>query len=351
MTKIRLLPAALLLFVLITPLTADADLPFQQATTPPPAPDVVAQMGSETITNTELYHAGGVANAADLFEQAEKVYQRRMELLRSVLLHKFALQDPKRGDRTPFQYVQDELFSKVQVSDAEVKAFISERHLPNPSSAQLHAQVKEYLLAEKRADAADRWLKQKMGGDLMQLYLTPPERPFFTVDVKGAPAWGKPDAPVTIVEFSDFQCPYCARGSKTLNTLKKKYGDRLRLVFKQTPLPMHKHAAKAAEASLCAEEQKEEYFWKLADQMFEHQNDLGDAALKKYAAAVGLDAAKFEQCLSSGRMTKRVQQDFAEAATLGIHSTPAYFVNGRLVSGSQPLEVFVKVIDRELKRP
>jgi protein-disulfide isomerase len=353
MTKTRLLPTALWLFVLATPLTADADLPFQQATTAPPAPGVIAQFGDEMITNTELYQAAGVANAARLFELEDKAYQQQKEFLRSLVLHKFAARDPKRGKRPPIQFLQDEVFAGIKVTDDEVNAFIQARQLAgqNREKAQLQAQVRAYLYAEKRVQAADRWLQQKMGDQPLQLYLTPPERPFFSVNDQGAPVWGKPDAPVTVVEFSDFQCPFCARGSKTLNTLKKKYGDRLRLVFKQNPLPMHKHAARAAEASLCAQEQKEAYFWQLADQMFEHQNDLGTEALKKYAAAVGLDASRFEQCLSSNRMAKRVQQDLTEALELGIESTPVYFINGRLVSGAQPLEEFIEVIDQELKRP
>ncbi len=353
MNKIRLLPATLLLSALFAPLSADADLPLQPATSAPPTPGVVAQYGDQTITNTELYKAAGASNAARLFELEEKAYEQRKELLRSVLLHNLAAKDPARGKRSPLQFLQDEVFAGIKVSDDEVNAFIQQHQLSggDPENSQLKAQVRAYLYADKRIAAADRWLKQKMGNNPVIFYSAPPERPFFQIDIEQAPTWGKPDAPITLVEFSDFQCPYCARGTKVINQLKKKYGDRLRLVFKQNPLPMHKHAAKAAEASLCAEEQGGEFFWKLADRMFENQNSLGSEALKKYAAAVGLDGAKFEQCLNSGRMTKRVQQDLAEAEELGIQSTPVFFVNGRLISGAQPLEVFVEVIEQELKRP
>ena len=127
-----------------------------------------------------------------------------------------------------------------------------------------------------------------------------------------------------------------------------RYGNRLRLVYRHYPLARPPNAAKAAEAAECAREQ--DRFWPLHDRMFEQPDRLGVADLKAHARAVGLDGAKFDACLDSGRHAARVRRDLAEAESYGSPGTPLFFVNGRLVSGAQPAAVFMRVIDEELAR-
>jgi len=175
------------------------------------------------------------------------------------------------------------------------------------------------------------------------------EPPRLRLAVGDDPTRGPADAPVTIVEFSDFQCPYCSRATATLKKLETAYPGKIRLVYRDFPLvQIHPNAARAAEAAACANEQGK--FWPMHDVMFEHQDKLGEADLKQSAASLGLDAAKFDQCLESGRYTGQWKKDTAEGEQYGVSSTPAFFINGRLVVGAQPFESFARIVDEELAR-
>jgi protein-disulfide isomerase len=152
---------------------------------------------------------------------------------------------------------------------------------------------------------------------------------------------------VTIVEFSDFQCPFCARVNPTLARLQEAYPGKLRIVFRDLPLlNIHKNAGHAAEAAHCANDQGK--FWEMHDRLFANQQKLAPADLKEHAVAIGLDAAAFNQCLDSGKYTADWRRDSEEASRLGLSGTPAFFINGRLLSGAQPYEAFAQIVDEEL---
>lgn len=153
-------------------------------------------------------------------------------------------------------------------------------------------------------------------------------------------------APVTLVEFSDFQCPYCGSFHPTVKQVLQTYGDKVRLVYKHFPLPFHPFAQKGAEASECASEQGK--FWEMHDVMFEHQDLLSFDQLKKWAREIGLNGSKFDSCLDSGKFASKVQADLQEGESKGITGTPGTFVNGQLVSGAVPFASLKQIIDQAL---
>lgn len=174
--------------------------------------------------------------------------------------------------------------------------------------------------------------------------------PHRVIDVRpGDPSQGLATAPVTIVEFADFECPFCRQLSHTLRDIKQKYGDRVRLVWKDFPLPhLHPHAVQAAAAARCAAEQQQ--FWLYHDRLFGAQTLLDADSLKRHAADVGLDAPKLAACVDSAKYVGLVERARADALALGLRSTPTTFVNGREVVGAKSYEVFAALVEEELAR-
>jgi protein-disulfide isomerase len=170
--------------------------------------------------------------------------------------------------------------------------------------------------------------------------------PRIEVKSAGHPEVGAKDAPVTIVEFSDFQCPFCGRAEPTLRQVRAKYGDKVRLVYMDFPLGIHEHAIDAASAGRCAEEQGK--FWQFHDAMFADQSKLKPDDLKADAKKLGLDTAKFNDCFDKGKYKSGIESDMAQGRDLGVDGTPAFFINGRPMTGAQPFEKFQSTIDEEL---
>jgi protein-disulfide isomerase/rhodanese-related sulfurtransferase len=162
-------------------------------------------------------------------------------------------------------------------------------------------------------------------------------------------ATGNPDAPLTVVEFGDFECPVCSRGEEEAREIRTRYANQIRFVFRQFPLVrIHPLAEKAAEASECAAEQGK--FWQSVDKIYSHQSDLSEDGLKRDAAELGLDQARFNQCLASGATAARVRQDVADGRALGVRATPTFFIGGKRVEGVLPAAEFSQLVDEQLAR-
>ncbi len=158
---------------------------------------------------------------------------------------------------------------------------------------------------------------------------------------------GNPQAPLTVVEFGDFQCPVCGRVESVVQEIRQKYGTQIRFVFRQYPIAqLHAHAEKAAEASECAAEQGR--FWEAEEKLYENQTDLSESAIKRYAAELGLDQDRFNQCLASGKMAARVRRDVDDARALGITGTPTFFIGRRMVVGPLEMPQFSQLVEQEL---
>jgi len=169
------------------------------------------------------------------------------------------------------------------------------------------------------------------------------------VSIDDDPVKGDKNAPVTIIEFSDFQCPFCGKFFKeTFGQIDEKYikTGKVKMVFRDFPLSFHENAQKSAEAAECADEQGK--FWEYHDMLFENQEKLSVEDLKRYAVELGLDKDKFDSCLDSEKYKDEVKKDFSDGQKYGVSGTPAFFINGKLVSGAQPFSAFEKVIEAEL---
>jgi protein-disulfide isomerase len=176
-----------------------------------------------------------------------------------------------------------------------------------------------------------------------------PAEPVKFEDLEGRPALGPKDAPVTVVEFSDFHCPFCKRVTPTIEQLMKSYEGKIRRVWRHYPLSFHRGADRTHEASECAHEQGK--FWQYHDKIFETQGGArDDAALTVLAEQAGLNKGKFENCLSSGKYKELIQKEIASGSQAGVRGTPAFFVNGKIISGAQPYENFDQAVKAELSK-
>jgi protein-disulfide isomerase len=170
----------------------------------------------------------------------------------------------------------------------------------------------------------------------------------YKIDISGRPVKGGENAKVTIVEWSDFQCPFCRRVTPTLEQIHETYGDQVRVVFRHLPLSIHSKAPAAHAAAEAAHKQGK--FWEMHDKIFENQRELSAEKFTAYATELGLDVDQYKKDVVSAEVKKRVDSDSSAAATLGVTGTPAFFVNGRYLSGAQPFASFKKLIDEELDK-
>jgi protein-disulfide isomerase len=212
---------------------------------------------------------------------------------------------------------------------------------------QLRGQIKDFLDGQRAQQARAQLVEElKAKSSSVKVMLDPPR---YTVAIAALdPVRGAATAPVTIIEFSDYQCPFCARVNPTLEQVRKTYGDQVKIVFKDFPLPNHAQAPKAAEAAHCAGEQGK--YWEMHDQLFANQRALNLPELKQYAVGLSLDATKFNQCLDSGKHAGLVAAGTAQGERMGVNSTPTLYINGRPLIGAQPFDAFKAVIDEELTK-
>ena len=309
------------------------------------ADQVVATYNGGKITYGELE----VEAKPKIQEIQNQMYQARREVLERMAVERIVKAEAAKKGQTEEQYIQArvEALPVTQPSDAEVKEFFDRLKSANriPADTKLETikdQLVQAMLNQQRRTSVQKVVDELRTAANLQIDLPPPR-----VEVAATgPARGPGDAKVTIVEFSDFQCPYCGAAYTTVEQLMQQYAGKVKLVFRQFPLPIHPNAEKAAEASLCAADQGK--FWEFYDLLFKNQKKLEVADLKGYAGSAGLDATKFGQCLDSGEKKKQVDSDVEAGQAAGVNGTPAFFINGVFINGAMPIDEFKKVIDPEL---
>lgn len=310
-----------------------------------------ATIGDRAVTLQELDDNWKRFDAPALAQAEQTLYDGRKEAFERMVAESLIAQAAKAKGLAVEKYLEQETATRRKpVTDADVQAFYNANkgQMQDAALADVAPSIRDFLSTQREETARAALVAElRKAGPKTRLALAPPRQ---TVSLAAYnPSRGPVSAPVTIVEYSDYQCPFCARVNPTLARVREKYGNQVRIVWKDFPLEnIHPLAAKASEAAHCAGEQGK--YWELHDRLFANQKALGTDALKQHAAAAGLEPIGFGACLDSGRHASRVSDGVAEGKALGIDSTPTLFINGRRVTGAQPWEVFENIVEDELAR-
>jgi protein-disulfide isomerase len=302
----------------------------------------VATIGPRTITRAEVERRV----RPRLIELENDRYEALRDGLEEMIDEELIQQEAKARGVSAEVLLRQEVEEKAAApTEAEIQKTYNENKddYEGKTLEQARSQVIEDSKETKTDERRAQFLAELRKKYSPKVSLKPP---VVAVETAGRPARGGAKAPVTIIEFSDYQCPFCKRAEGVVDQVMQTYGDKVRVVFRNYPLPFHQHARGAAEAASCANAQGK--FWEYHRKLFSSQNALAEDKLKAYAGELGLDQAKFDTCLATKPFKAAIDKDVADGEKAGVSGTPAFFINGRMISGAQPFERFKEVIDEEL---
>jgi protein-disulfide isomerase len=329
---------------------ACSSAPAQQPSSPAPN-DVAARIGDRAVTVRELDERWAKDDPAQNAEANQTVYDGRKAALDAIIADSLVSQAAKSAGMSADGYLEAEISKRVKpVTDSDVSTFYTanQSQMQGRSLEVMSPAINRFLTDSRRSSARDEIVSElRKKGPAVRVAL---EAPRINVAISADnPSVGSSSAPITLIEFSDYQCPYCGRVEPTLKRIRATYGDKIRFVWKDFPLTqIHPLAFKAGEAAHCAGDQGK--YWELHDLLFSKQTELQIDDLKRHALAAGLNSGSFNQCLDSSKYGERVRDGISEGTALGVNSTPTIFINGRRLSGAQPYEAFAAVIDEELAK-
>ncbi len=315
-----------------------------------PGSEVVGRVGDRPVTMADLDEAWRKNDAAARIRMLQELYETRRRTLDIVIGEILIEREAVARGVSRDELLAEELGSRtLPVTDEDIALIYGRNQdaFDGRTLEEMKPEIRDFLDQQRPIQALQAYMNElRADASDVRIDLEPPR----TVIEVGAddPVVGPANASVEIIEFSDFQCPFCQRLTSTLEQLKAAYGSDIRLVFKDFPLPNHAQAFKAAEAGNCANQQGK--FWELHDTMFSRQSELGVDDLKRHAGELGMDQATFDACLDSGRFAEQVNADLKAGQLYGVSSTPTVFINGRAVMGAAPFEVFDEIIREELER-
>lgn len=300
--------------------------------------EVVAQVGDVKVTRADL----NKDEENKLLQARYQYYQAETKALDDLIGEKLLEVKAKRENLTVDQLVDRDIKSQVKdPTEDQMQVYYEGLETDQPYSA-----VRDKILAKIRQIRTNRvkaaYLKTLRDQISVVVELAPPN---VAVDTTNAFSRGPQHGSVTLVEFADYECPYCQKVAPEINQLQSDLGDKLTIIYKDYPLPMHSHAEKAAEAARCAGKQGK--FWEYHDLLF-HSKQLEVDQLKEHAQTLKLDSAQFDKCLDSGEEAADVQRDRSEGQRLGLNGTPSFFVNGHFFSGDVDYNGLRRVVEQQL---
>jgi protein-disulfide isomerase len=308
---------------------------------------ILADVDGQFVYASDLEKSAGKA----LSEQRERFYHLQKQKLEEYVDAVILTREAKKSGVSVGTLLDWEVHSKIMpITDDEIEVFYSSNQSRlGTDLKESREQIREFLRVKKIETQKTLYLKSLRSNSRIETYLKPPPPFRAEVPITGAPSKGPESAPVTIVKFEDYQCPFCKQVQPTFVELFKQYDGKVRLVHKDLPLEaIHPLARQTAEASRCANEQGK--FWSYHDKLYASAPKLSAEDLKNYAKEVGLNVWLFDRCFTTGKYRATVEKDLSDGVQLGLTGTPTFFINGREISGAQSLETFVTMIDEELGR-
>ncbi len=308
------------------------------------AQEPIARVDGEEISASQLPPAVQTQIRQIRNQERTQEYEIQAKALDDLINQRLIAKEAAARGIPPDKVLAEQIATVEDPTDREVEAFYNgQRDKLNRPFEQVKAQLRQQLKQIRTDQARQTFFAKLREQHHVEVFLSPPRS---VVSFDPSRVRGSGDA-VTIVEFGDYQCPYCQRVQATLAELFKKYDGSLRLAFRDFPLrSVHPQAQPSAEAARCAAEQGK--FWEYHDLLYQNQNSLSPATYTKLAAELSLDAGRFDACVASGRYRAQIDEDMQIGEQLGVNATPVFFINGILVSGALPAANFERVIDQEL---
>jgi protein-disulfide isomerase len=311
--------------------------------------EIIARYAGESLTRDEV--EGPLAT--QIYEIEMQIYRLKKQQAENVIHLKLLQKEAEAGGIPLNQFINRVVKpTEVEVSDAEVDQYLQKNkdRLRNWSGSpeDLKKQIRVFLQRQKTLQLVGDYAKKLYGKYDVALYLKEPQYPLIQINVEGDPFMGPSNAGLTIVEFSDYQCPSCRKAHEVVRQVRDAYKDRVKFIFKDYPLKRNKGSDKAAEAARCAGDQG--HFWEYQDLLFVSQDSLTPKLFNQYADKLGLNKDAFQKCLQKEKYKSAVQLDLAEGKRFGIDKIPSFVVGGKLTSGIPRKDDFTKYIDRELKK-
>lgn len=306
--------------------------------------EVVATVNDVNVTVADLDKA--VKGRLQRVDQ--EIYEIKKDTLGELVEKKLIEQASAKQGKSYDDYIKENIDDKATApTEDEIKKFYEGRkeQMGGKALKDVEEQIRLYLIQAKKQGARQQLLNGLRASGNIKIALQPPR---IDVEVGDNPSIGPKDAPVTIIEFTDYQCPFCTRVRPTINQIIDEYKDKVRYVLRDFPLSFHQFAKKAHEAAHCAGDQGK--YWNYNKELWANQQALQVDKLKEYAKKIKLNIDKFEDCLNKGKYTKTVEENVAYGSSVGAQGTPSFFINGIFFSGARPLADFKEVIDRELKK-
>jgi protein-disulfide isomerase len=339
-----------IVFVLLASLRLVAQAPAAQkpAANPQAKSEAVAEVDGVPITNEQVEKALGM----NLSKLQEQIYSMKRQALDGLVSERLLANEAARRKITVTALIDAEVTSKVGlVTEEEIEKYYEANKAQFKGALeQSREQIRTGLQNQRIQAQRNTFIQALKSKANVVVRLPAPEVQRVDVNITGAPFKGPANAPVTLVEFSDFHCTFCKQieDKNTFTQLLSKYGDQLKIVWIDYPIDqLHPQARQAHEAARCAGDQGK--FWEYHKALYTGAPKAGDQ-LKTVAQQVGLDITSFDACLSSGKHQAAVQKDVDQGKRLAVTGTPTFFVNGRPLIGAQPLDAFIRVIDDEVPR-